>query len=158
MTERYKRHPNTACATCKKPIYRRPIEMQRSRGRVFCSQACYGFSCRKEAPCPICGKPVLAGLNKKTCSRACANRYRTGIKYKINRPKDKVVAERALKIRLLGLRGKSCERCGYNEFRILQIHHKDRRRSNNEIDNLELVCPNCHFKEHYLEKSWLKNY
>jgi len=22
---------------------------------------------------------------------------------------------------------------------------------------LELICPNCHFEEHYLEKSWLKD-
>lgn len=69
-----------------------------------------------------------------------------------------MASERAIKIRLLELRGKACERCGYKEFRILQTHHKDRNRSNNDINNLELICPNCHFEEHYLEKSWLKDY
>ena len=156
MTEQYKRKPNTICSICHKPIYKRPCEIQRNQGRVFCGLSCYGISCRKEIPCLVCGTPIFSGLNKKTCSRACANKHRTGIQYKINRPKENVVSERALKIRLLKDRGRICERCGYNKPEILQIHHKDRNRSNNNIDNLELICPNCHFEEHYLEKSWLK--
>lgn len=116
---------------------------------------CYGLFCRKELPCLVCGKPILAGLNKKTCNRSCANKSRKNIKYKINRPKDKVKSQRALKTRLLKLRGKMCERCGYNEFKILQVHHVDRNRDNNEIENLELICPNCHSKEHFLKNSWL---
>ena len=24
-----------------------------------------------------------------------------------------------------------------------------------ELENLELICPNCHGEEHYLENSWL---
>jgi len=118
---------------------------------------CYGISCRKEKPCVICGKLILSGLHKKTCSRSCANKYRTGIKYKINRPRDRVISQRALKIRLLKNRGRNCERCNYDKYEILQAHHKNRDRDDNNIDNLELICPNCHFKEHYLEKSWLKN-
>ena len=117
---------------------------------------CYGLACRKERPCVICQKPILAGANKKTCSRVCANKNRIGIKYKLNRPKDKVKYYRGLKIRLLEKRGKKCERCGYDKHEVLQIHHKDKNRSNNRFNNLELICPNCHFEEHYLEKSWLR--
>ncbi len=50
-----------------------------------------------------------------------------------------------------------CERCGYKKFEILQIHHRDRDREHNALKNLELICPNCHYEEHYLQKSWLKN-
>lgn len=156
VSESYQRKPNTSCLVCKKPIYRRHVEIQRNSGRVFCSMICYGISNRKETPCKICGKLILAGLNKKTCSRSCANINRVGIKYGRLRPKDKVASQRALKMRLLTIRGKSCERCGYNKFEVLNIHHKDKNRNNNNIDNLELICPNCHFEEHYLEKSWLK--
>ena len=156
MTE-YKRNPNTSCIVCYKPIYKRKVEIERNKGRVFCSMACYGLACRKERPCVICGKPILASANKKTCSRACANKHRIGIKYKLNRPKDKVKSYQGLKIRLLKQRGKKCERCGYSKYEILQVHHKDKNRSNNELNNLELICPNCHFEEHYLEKSWLRN-
>ncbi len=157
MPELYKRHPNIACVICGTSIYRRPAWIQRKNGRVFCSQLCFGISCRKEQPCLVCGEPILARSNKKTCTRSCANIHRTGIKYKINRPRDKVVSQRALKIRLLVMRGKSCERCRYAKQEILQVHHKDRNHDNNDINNLELICPNCHFEEHYLEKSWLKN-
>ena len=66
-------------------------------------------------------------------------------------------SQRALKLRLLTARGRKCERCDYNKFEILQVHHKDKNRNNNELDNLALICPNCHYEEHFLEKSWLKN-
>lgn len=157
MADKYKRNPNINCIVCNKFFYKRPCEIRKNKRRAFCSMICYGISCRKESPCLICGNPILAGLNKKTCSRSCANKYRAGIKYKINRPKDKVKSQKALKIRLLKYKGKNCERCDYNKYEILHVHHKNRNRSDNNINNLELVCPNCHFEEHYLEKSWLKN-
>ena len=151
----YKRKPNTICSVCGKPIYRRPIQLKRTQGRAFCGKICYGISCRNEKPCVICGTPILSGANKKTCSRACANRHREGIKYKLNRPHDKVEYYRGLKLRLFEQRGKICERCGHNVFEILQIHHKDRNRNNNALENLEIICPNCHAAEHYMKNSWL---
>lgn len=78
------------------------------------------------------------------------------MKYKLSLPrKDKVRNQRALKKRLLDQRGTKCERCGYSKVEILQVHHRDRNRNNNDLSNLELICPNCHYEEHYLEKSWL---
>ena len=150
MSEQYKRNPNTVCKICKKAIYKRPSVISSNKGNVFCSQFCYSVSCRKEVPCLVCGKPILAGLNKKTCSRACANIHRVGIKYKIGRPKDKAIRLYALKTRLSEIRGRNCERCGYAKFEILQIHHKDRNRNNNDLSNLELICPNCHYEDHCL--------
>ena len=155
VIEQYKRRPNAACSRCGKNIYRRPVEIQRNNGRVFCSMACYGISCRKEIPCAICKKPILSGLHRITCSKACSNKHRTGVKYKLHRPRDKVTSQRALKIRLIRVRGRNCERCGYGKYEILQIHHKDKNKNNNDLLNLELICPNCHFEEHYFEKSWM---
>ena len=157
MVELYKRKPNTNCVVCGKAIYKRPVQIQRNKGQVFCGMDCYGISCRKEVPCVVCGKLMLSGLHKKTCSRSCANIHRTGIGYKNGSPRDKVKSQRALKIRLLELRGKKCERCNYAKYEILQIHHKDKNRRNNSTDNLELICPNCHYEEHFLEKSWIRN-
>lgn len=155
MSEQYRRKPNISCIICGKRIYRRPIEIKRNNSRVFCSNACYGKSCRKEISCVVCGKLVLAGLNKKTCSRSCANKNRKGIKYKLNSPRDKVKTQGFLKIRLLKIRGKKCERCGFEKYKILQIHHRDRNKNNNDLNNLELICPNCHAEEHYLDSSWV---
>jgi len=155
VAEQCKRNPNTKCVICSKPIYRRPAET--TRGRVYCSQTCYGIASRKETPCVVCGSPILASANAKTCSRACANKNRTGIKYTGRRPKDKVKDERALKLRLMVSRGIACERCGYNKKEILNVHHKDRNHGNSDMENLELLCPNCHTEEHYLKKSWMND-
>ena len=154
MAEQYTRNPNTHCSICKKPIYRRPSEI--ARGRVFCSQKCYGVSCRKEIPCVVCGTPILGSAHKKTCSRKCANVRCTGIKYHVGRPKDNVKNQRSVKLRLIATRGTTCERCEYGKQEILHVHHKDRDRNHNDFENLELLCPNCHAEEHYLEKSWLR--
>ncbi len=151
----YKRKPNIECFVCKKSVYRRPYQIQNNGGKGFCGARCFGIFCRKEKHCKECGVTILAGQNKQNCSRACANKYRAGIQYKIGRPRDKVVESRALKIRLIALRGMKCERCGYSRVEILHVHHRDRDRKNNDLSNLELICPNCHYEEHYLEKSWL---
>ena len=49
---------------------------------------------------------------------------------------------------LTNLRGHKCEKClneFWNEAKIpLEIHHKDGNNLNNELDNLQLLCPNCH--------------
>lgn len=49
---------------------------------------------------------------------------------------------------LIALRGHRCENCQLETWMDqpinLEIHHKDGDRSNNELDNLELLCPNCH--------------
>lgn len=43
-----------------------------------------------------------------------------------------------------------CARCGYNEFLCsLQVHHEDGDRNNNDIDNLILLCANCHIALRY---------
>ena len=153
MTER-PRKPNATCNVCKKAIYRRPGELQNKKRGVFCSQTCYGKSQRIEIPCTVCGTMILSGANKKTCSRACANKNRAGMMYKDrSKPrKDKVTTYRLQKKRLMQERGRCCERCGYEVYQILLVHHRDRNREHNDLANLELLCPNCHAKEHYLKK------
>lgn len=40
-----------------------------------------------------------------------------------------------------------CSVCGWDEDEsILEVHHIDENRSNNEIDNLIILCPICHRK------------
>ena len=156
MPERHKRNPNTKCTVCSKPLYRRPSEIEKSKGHISCSFSCYGKTCRREKPCVVCGSGILASFHRKTCSRSCANTHRSGIKYKIGSPNDKVKSQQALKLRLIDVRGRNCERCGYNKYEVLQVHHKNRDRNNNDLKNLELICPNCHYEEHFLEKSWLR--
>ena len=59
---------------------------------------------------------------------------------------------------LIALRGQKCECCGITEWLgnpiKLEVHHLDGDRLNNELTNLELLCPNCHaYTETYCRKN-----
>lgn len=42
-----------------------------------------------------------------------------------------------------------CEICGYDKYsQVLEVHHIDKNRSNNNILNLQLLCANCHREQH----------
>ena len=49
---------------------------------------------------------------------------------------------------LIALRGRQCENCYLTTWLEqpinLEVHHIDGDRSNNELENLQLLCPNCH--------------
>lgn len=55
-----------------------------------------------------------------------------------------------LKNRLLqeGYKEYKCECCGLSEWNglpiPLELHHKDGNRCNHKIENLQMLCPNCH--------------
>lgn len=43
-----------------------------------------------------------------------------------------------------------CERCKFKAVNKCQldVHHKDRNHGNNDLNNLETLCANCHRLEH----------
>lgn len=150
--EKLQRKPNAQCNICAKPIYRRPAQLK--SGPVYCSSKCYGKSTEKLHKCAVCDNLIHAHKHKKTCSRACANKQKIGLKYglRLGRPpKDGIKEARLLKQSLIELRGNKCERCPYAKLEILVVHHKIERCNGgtNDLDNLELICPNCHAEEHY---------
>ena len=57
----------------------------------------------------------------------------------------------------LNIKTQVCERCGLTEWNgspiVLQLHHKDGNPLNNNLSNLEILCPNCHSQtENYANK------
>lgn len=55
------------------------------------------------------------------------------------------------------LKNTHCELCGISEWNgkdiVFQLHHKDGNHKNNNIENLILLCPNCHSQtENYANK------
>jgi len=50
-----------------------------------------------------------------------------------------------------------CEKNGEDlTFYKPEIHHRDRNRENNKMDNLLLLCPNCHSTMHWNTDGSLK--
>lgn len=49
---------------------------------------------------------------------------------------------------IVALRGHKCEQCGLETWLekpiTLEVHHKDGNHLNNDLNNLMLLCPNCH--------------
>lgn len=43
-----------------------------------------------------------------------------------------------------------CDHCGHSDK--IQIHHKNKDRGNNHIDNLQALCACCHMKHHNAER------
>lgn len=66
---------------------------------------------------------------------------------------DKYITSHKLRKKLVleGLKKEVCEICGICEWMgkkaPLELDHKDSNRFNNNLDNLQIVCPNCHALE-----------
>lgn len=64
--------------------------------------------------------------------------------------KDKLIKAYDIRKKIFkeGLKENKCEICGLTEWLNnpiqLQIHHIDGDHMNNEIENIQLLCPNCH--------------
>ena len=124
------------CKGCGKKFKLAPSQSHKQ----YCCLECYWSSTWEDAVCEHCGKNFKA--------RRCYKR-RNGGRYC-----DRVCWRAAVESveRSVRARG-ACERCGYKEEPgILQMHHKDRDTANNTLDNLELLCPNCHALEHFHTK------
>ena len=74
------------------------------------------------------------------------NNYKTAIEYS----QGAIVKSHILKQKLIkdGIKEQKCEICGVSEWQgkilPLELHHKDRDHYNNELSNLQILCPNCH--------------
>lgn len=70
-----------------------------------------------------------------------------------------------VRLRILADRGYRCERCGdadaaamgnQSPSQLLQVHHRDRNKHNNDPANLEVLCRRCHCTEHGI--AWYPHY
>ena len=106
---------------------------------------------KNEHICSACGKKFHAYGNRKYCSDEC--RYVGRRRYSNN--SSNVTAYRK---KAFSEYPWHCAICGYEEnvkeytkgtkyFKypvILDVHHLDENRENNELENLLIVCPTCH--------------
>lgn len=99
-----------------------------------------------EHKCEFCGKIMTSKYaSGRFCDEQCYRKFVAKFNSEV-RFKD---AKRNDTYRALAFRHYShkCAVCGYKEcVDILEVHHKDGDRNNNALDNLVILCPNCHKK------------
>lgn len=95
-------------------------------------------------PCRNCGNPVKYMPNVY-CSLPCQFQFRRRKKVQSN---PNAVGAPLMKRYLIDERGHGCEVCGITQWRgslvPLELDHRDGDPFNNDLDNLRLICPNCH--------------
>ena len=119
----------------------------RANKAKYCSSMCYHKAMSRkgtvEYVCAHCNVKFLDSPSRKRkyCSRACINKAE-----KTNWAPKATTVRKTMQQRKMII---ACERCGYKEHpEILGVHHKDRNRKNNNLEILEVLCPNCHSLEH----------
>lgn len=90
------------------------------------------------------GNQSLKGKTRKS-QRVDINEYLTN-KKRINASRLKFLLIREK------MKEEKCEKCGRTEWEgdkiPLELHHIDGNHFNNEIENLMILCPNCHMQIH----------
>lgn len=141
------------CEYCKKDFY---VPKNRWMKRRFCSRKCEAER-RRNRISLTCSNPDCDNIFARTpskmrlsrsglhfCSRKCkelCQRIDVGI-LKIGHYKNGITIYRQ---KALEFYGEKCQDCGYNvDIRMLEVHHLDRNRENNRIDNLRVLCIWCH--------------
>ena len=60
------------------------------------------------------------------------------------------------------IKERKCECCGNTEWMglpiVLELHHIDGNRTNNKLENLQLLCPNCHSVTDNFKSKKVKKY
>src|SRR6267154_4414164 len=115
----------------------------------YCNRECHGFAkrTRVKVSCFRCHKEFERHLNKvqenNYCSRECKELdQQIGGPLSLPHYKDGYTVYRN---RALRQYGKKCDCCGYSDdVRMLDVHHVDGNRGNNEIYNLRVLCVWCH--------------
>ena len=150
------------CDNCGKEFERetrRANEAIKRGYKQYCSDECKANSKKIKCNCANCGKELLKNPSeiKKSksgnvfCSKSCAasynnSHYRTG-ENNPNWKGGKFSGKKHLKVAYRTYISE-CANCGITEECVLEVHHIDENRENNDADNLIILCANCHCRVH----------
>ena len=97
--------------------------------------------------CLNCGKEHTSS-NKHTCNaKFCSNLCQQDFTMK-RKVEEGTASAKTLKRFLLKTHGEKCWQCQITEWNnqpiVFELEHNDGNSENNELDNLSILCPNCH--------------
>ena len=135
-------------------------------GRKFCGSSCAAKFNNKLYPkrtqgrvkptCLNCNNEINGRYNRKYCSNKCQNdKTQKDILNKVQNEEfdklgNKASIDRTSKKYLIKTYGEKCMKCGWDEVNEwtkkvpIELNHIDGNPENHSLDNLELICPNCH--------------
>ena len=142
----------------KKVAIRLGIELKQKRKINKSEHFNRGTRRAKYGVCEYCGKefPLYENSGGKYCCHKCwasATKEKTIKEWETgesNGCDKRYRLSPTIKEYIIKERGCKCEKCGFSGFNpytkktILQIHHKDGDATNTNVENLEVLCPNCH--------------
>lgn len=150
------------CDVCGKEFEREPRRVHeaiKNGWKQYCSDECRSKGKKIKCNCAYCGKELYKTHSEikrsKTgnvfCNKSCAasfnnSNYRTGNK----NPNWKGGTQGSKAHTRIAYRKyvHECAICGITEECVLEVHHIDENHENNEVDNLIILCSNCHSRVH----------
>ena len=146
-----------SCKQCGSDLKTKPSHIALGFGK-YCSRACSSEASRKgkNVICHVCGTTTYkqqkdlkrSKSGKLFCSKSCQTQWRNQVyvgrkhgNYKTGKSSYRSALKRS------GAKQVCC-RCRENDTRVLAVHHIDRNRNNNSIENLMYLCHNCHHLVH----------
>lgn len=144
--EEYNKKPNL-CFICNTPLnYSR-------RKYKFCSHTCSAIysnrNHKSKKYCKNCGNEITRKNANLFCSHRCTGIYNKQLLYETIESNNSV-SYKTLRDYLMDKQKERCSKCGWGEQNpvsktvCLDLHHKDGDFKNNKLNNVELLCPNCH--------------
>ena len=150
------------CDYCNKLFQKSKSQANRAKKvghKMYCSKDCYrkANTTSITRPCAFCGEPVtrIKSEYKRSksgnlfCNTSCSSRYNNAQRDQgYNKHPNFTNGQATYRNRALKHYGSKCTVCGYDVESVLQVHHKDLNRKNNDINNLDVLCPTHHIEYH----------
>ena len=149
--------PDVNCQICRKVFYVKPSHQKLGFGK-YCSIECRSESQKRgsKVNCYICSKEVWKSPKELErsksglyfCSKLCQTKWRNSFFSGENHSNWNCGKTIYRKMLIDSGKEMRCRVCEIDDKRVLTAHHKDLNRNNNQLDNLEWLCLNCHHIEH----------
>ncbi len=152
--------PSVQCKICSKMFYSKPSHLNKGWGKT-CSIKCRNEILRtgKLVQCFSCQKEIYkdrstilrSESNNFFCNKSCQTIWRNKLYTKEKHANWTTGISSYRNILKRENRSLVCVKCFTADSRILAVHHRDKNRNNNNVDNLTWLCHNCHYLVHHYE-------